>query len=218
MKLYSYWRSSASYRVRIVLQLKSLPVEYLPVHMVRDGGEQHSAAYRALNPQGLVPLLEDGDLRLNQSLAIMEYLEEKYPLPPLLPADPAERARIRALAQVVAADIHPLNNLRVLRYLSNELSIDSTAKDAWYHHWILEGFRAFEQMLAGQGTEPGAFCHGNQPGIAEACLIPQIYNAERFGVPLDAFPRIVALNRLCLSLEAFRAAAPEAQPDAEQTA
>ncbi|XXF07233.1 maleylacetoacetate isomerase [Pseudomonas sp. D1-3] len=215
LKLYGYWRSSAAYRVRIALNLKGLAYQQVPVHLVRDGGEQHGEAYQALNPQGLVPLLvdeENGDVRIAQSLAIIEYLEEIFPVPAILPAAPVERAQARALALHLACDVHPLNNLRVLQYLSHELGVDDAAKNAWYRHWVAAGLAAVEQGLAAYGD---TFSLGTRPGYLEACLIPQVYNARRFDCDLDAYPRILALTARCQALEAFRHAAPDAQPDAQ---
>nr|WP_288356157.1 maleylacetoacetate isomerase [uncultured Pseudomonas sp.] len=215
LKLYGYWRSSAAYRVRIALNLKGLAYQQVPVHLVRDGGEQHGQAYQALNPQGLVPLLvdeENGDVRIAQSLAIIEYLDEIFPVPAILPADPVARAQVRALALHLACDVHPLNNLRVLQYLSRELCVDDAAKTAWYRHWVAEGLAAVAQGLAIYGD---GFSLGTRPGYLEACLIPQVYNARRFDCDLDAYPRILALTARCEALDAFRHAAPEAQPDAQ---
>lgn len=212
--LYSYWRSSAAYRVRIALNLKGLAYRQVPVHLVRDGGQQHSADYRALNPQELVPLLLDeeaGGVRIAQSLAILEYLDEVFPVPSLLPGEPELRAQVRALAMHVACDIHPLNNLRVLQYLSAELGVAEEAKNAWYRHWVERGLAAVEEGLAAFG---GRLSLGQRPGYLEACLIPQLYNARRFGCELSGFPRLLALEDRCLALDAFKAAAPEAQPDA----
>ena len=215
LKLYGYWRSSAAYRVRIALNLKGLAYRQVPVHLVRDGGEQHGQAYQALNPQGLVPLLvddENGGAPIAQSLAIIEYLEEIFPVPSILPADPVARAQVRALALHLACDVHPLNNLRVLQYLSRELGVDDAAKNAWYSHWVAGGLAAVEQGLAAYGD---TFSLGTRPGYLEACLVPQVYNARRFDCDLDAYPRILALTARCEALEAFRHAAPDAQPDAQ---
>jgi maleylacetoacetate isomerase/maleylpyruvate isomerase len=214
--LYGYWRSSASYRVRIALNLKGLAYEHRAVHLVRDGGEQHAAAYRALNPQEQVPCLLDGDRVIPQSLAIMEYLDETRPDPALLPTDARARARVRALAQVVACDIHPLGNLRVLQYLENTLARDADQRGEWSRHWIANGFGALEAMLA-NNPATGRYCHGDTPGLADACLVPQVYNAIRWKLPLDAYPTIRRIHAACNELEAFRQAAPEAQPDAPQT-
>lgn len=211
--LYGYWRSSAAYRVRIALNLKGLAYETRPVHLVRDGGEQHAPEFQALNPQALVPCLVDQGQVFTQSLAIMEYLDETRPTPPLLPADPAGRARARALAQVVACDLHPLGNLRVLQHLASQFGADEAAKGVWSRHWISEGLRALEAMLAGH-VATGRFCHGDTPTIADACLVPQVYNAVRWKVPLDEYPTIRRIHEACEGLAAFRLAAPEAQPDA----
>lgn len=215
LTLYGYWRSSAAYRVRIALNLKGLAYRQVPVHLVKDGGQQHGAEYLALNPQGLVPLLVDagnGGVRIAQSLAILEYLDEAYPVPALLPADPAQRAQVRALALHIACDIHPLNNLRVLQYLASELGASDEAKNAWYRHWVDGGLAAVEQGLAVLG---GRLSLGERPGYLEACLIPQLYNARRFDCDLGGYPRILAMEARCLALEAFQKAAPEVQPDAQ---
>ena len=213
LQLYSYWRSSAAYRVRIGLHLKGLSFETTPVHLVRDGGEQHGAAYRALNPQELVPCLLDGERVLSQSMAIMEYLDETRPAPALLPTDPAGRARVRALAQVLACDVHPVGNLRVLQYLESALGASEAQRGEWSRHWIATGFAALEAMLADHPAT-GIYCHGDTPGLADACLVPQVYNALRWKLPLDAYPTIQRIHAACNDLEAFRHAAPEAQPDA----
>ncbi|WP_374618798.1 maleylacetoacetate isomerase [Pandoraea sp.] len=212
--LYSYFRSSAAYRVRIALNLKGLEYDTVPVHLVRDGGEQLKPAYRALNVNGLVPTFVDGDANIHQSLAIIEYLEDVHPTPALLPADPVARAQVRALALDIAADIHPIDNLRVLRYLKHELGVTDAQKNAWYAHWVVEGFTALEARLAAQSAR-GAFAFGDTPTLADCCLVPQVYNASRFQVDMTPFPRIAAVNAHCLTLDAFRRAAPEAQPDAE---
>lgn len=215
LKLYGYWRSSAAYRVRIVLNLKGLPYQQVPVHLLKEGGQQHSAEYRSLNPQGLLPLLvdeENGGIRIAQSLAIVEYLEEIFPVPALLPGDPAERARIRALALYIACDIHPLGNLRVLQYLTTELTFDDEAKRAWITHWLGTGLAAVEQGLA---AFSGRLSLDQRPGYLEACLVPQLYNARRFGCDLSGFPRILDMAARCEALPAFIAAAPESQPDAQ---
>jgi maleylacetoacetate isomerase/maleylpyruvate isomerase len=213
--LYGYWRSSAAYRVRIALNLKGLAYESRPVHLVRDGGEQHQQAYRALNPQELVPCLVDGAQVLTQSMAIMEYLDETHPAPApaLLPPDAAGRARVRSLAQLLACDVHPLGNLRVLQYLGNELHADEAVRGSWSRHWIGEGFRALEAMLAGHAAT-GRFCHGDQPTLADACLVPQHYNALRWKLPMEEFPTIRRIVEACQALDAFKRAVPEAQPDA----
>ncbi len=213
MKLYTYFRSSAAYRVRIALNLKGLPYEAVPVHLVRHGGEQLADEYRAVNPSALVPSLQDDGATITQSMAIIEYLEETHPAIPLLPSAPLERARVRELAQMVACDIHPLDNLRVLRYLVRTLGVGDDAKNDWYRHWIREGFAALEAQLA-RGPA-GRFCHGDAPTIADCFLVPQVYNAQRFDIDLAAWPRIVAINDACAQLPAFVAAHPAQQPDAE---
>lgn len=213
MKLYDYFRSSAAYRVRIALGLKGLSCESVSVHLTRDGGEQHSSAYRAVNPLELVPSLEDGGAVLVQSLAIIEYLEETHPQPPLLPASPAERARVRGLALTIACDIHPLNNLRVLQYLERELGAADEARTRWYRHWIAEGLEAFEEMLV-RSPHTARFCHGGEPTLADVCLVPQVYNARRFSCDLSPYPTITRIEAACLALPAFDRARPENQPDA----
>ncbi len=213
LKLYGYWRSSAAYRVRIGLNLKGLPYEQVPVHLVRDGGEQHAPDYAATNPQKLVPVLVHGERKIRQSMAILEYLEELWPEPPLLPVTPRDRARTRALALLVACDIHPLNNLRVLQYLEREWNAPQSERDAWVRHWIVEGFTAFEAMLV-EDLGRGEFCEGDTPSIADCCLIPQVYNARRFGVDLTPFPNIRQIEAACLARPEFDAARPEVQPDA----
>jgi len=214
LKLYSYFRSSAAYRVRIALNLKGVDYEIVPVHLLRGGGENYLPEYTAKNPLGRVATLGgEGGIRA-QSLAMLEYLEETHRTPPLLPASPFARARVRAIAHTVASEIHPLNNLRVLDYLVNELAQESDAKLAWYRHWIDEGFTGIEKLLSGSAAT-GHFCHGDAPTIADCCLIPQLYNARRFNCPLHAFPTIRRIGAACDELEAFRRAAPENQPDAE---
>lgn len=214
MKLHTYFRSSTAYRVRIALGLKGLQAEQLPVHLLKDGGEQFGAAYDALNPQHLVPLLEHDGMRLAQSLAIIEYLDETYPEPPLLPPDARGRARVRALSLAIACDIHPLNNLRVLKYLSREFKIPSDGRDAWYRHWIALGLEAIERQLAG-APETGAFCHGGTPTMADCCLVPQLANARANGCDLTPYPTLVAIAACCEELDAFAAARPERQPDVQ---
>ncbi|WMJ67720.1 maleylacetoacetate isomerase [Stenotrophomonas sp. 24(2023)] len=211
--LHTYWRSSAAYRVRIGLALKGLAWQARPVHLVRDGGEQHGAAYRALNPQQLVPTLEHEGQVLTQSLAILEYLDERFPQVPLLPADAAGRARVRALAQLVACDIHPINNLRVMQYLERDLQLPAPARTQWTAHWMVEGFAAMEAMLAGSAAT-GTFCHGDRPGLADACLLPQLYNAHRFNVDLAPYPTLRRIEAACQALDAFVQARPENQADA----
>jgi maleylpyruvate isomerase len=214
LQLYSYFRSSAAYRVRIALELKDLPYSYVPVHLLKDGGAQHAPQYQRLNPTELVPTLVDEDGHaLGQSLAIMEYLDETQPAPALLPRDALGRARVRALAQTVACEIHPLNNLRVLQYLERDLKVTEAAKYDWYRHWITLGFTALERMLA-NNPATGRFCHGDTPGLADCCLIPQVANSRRFDTPLDAFPTIRRIDEACLALPAFQRAAPQVQPDA----
>jgi maleylacetoacetate isomerase len=213
VKLYGYFRSSAAYRVRIALNLKGLAYEAVPVHLLRDGGEHHAAAYRALNPQELVPALEDEGRILTQSLAIIEYLDETHPEPPLLPADPAGRARVRALALQIACEIHPLNNLRVLQLLKRDFGLDDAATRRWYRHWIMVGFAALEASLS---TPPSRrFCHGDAPGLADICLVPQVFNARRFDCDLAPYPRLCAIDAECAALAPFAAAHPARQPDAE---
>ncbi|MCF8481657.1 MAG: maleylacetoacetate isomerase [Rhodospirillum sp.] len=213
MKLYTYWRSSAAYRVRIALNLKGLEVEMASVHLAK--GDQERQAYGAINPQKLIPCLElDDGMVIAQSLAIIEYLDETHPNPALLPADPVARARTRALAQAIAVDIHPVNNLRVLKYLKGVLGLSESAKDTWYTHWILEGFAGVEESLT-RSAIPGPFLGGAAPGLFEICLIPQLYNARRFSVDLSPFPRLTAIEELCVALPAFKRAAPENQPDAQ---
>ncbi|HEV3424385.1 MAG TPA: maleylacetoacetate isomerase [Paraburkholderia sp.] len=214
MKLYSYFRSSASYRVRIALNLKNLPYDYAPVHMLRDGGEQLKPEYRKLNPDAVVPTCVDDDRVLQQSLAIIEYLEETHPEPPLLPAAPADRAYVRSVALQIACEIHPLNNLRVLRYLKHTLGISEEAKDAWYRHWIESGFATLEEHLAGD-ARTGKFCFGDTPTMADACLVPQVFNAQRFKIDVMQFPTIQRIHDHASRLDAFARAAPGVQPDAE---
>jgi maleylacetoacetate isomerase/maleylpyruvate isomerase len=193
LRLYTYFRSSAAYRVRIALNLKDLDYFAIPVHLVRGGGEQHERGYAERNPQELLPILDTDGCVLTQSLAIIEYLEEIAPRPPLLPLDPIARARVRALALVVACEIHPLNNLRVLNYLRDELGVDQERRDAWYRHWIELGLSAFERLLAREPSG-GPYCHGETPTIADCCLIPQVYNARRFGCALDRFPNVLRID------------------------
>jgi len=211
VKLYSYFRSSAAYRVRIALNLKGLPYEMDFVHLTKDGGRQHSAEFNAINPAKLVPALrlDSGDV-LTQSLAIIDYLDETHPQPPLLPVDPVQRAQVRAVALTIACDIHPIDNLRVLQYLKRTLKHEQSDIDAWYHHWIIQGFNAIEAAIA-----PGPYCFGAQVTLADICLVPQVFNARRLNVPLEAFPKIVAVESACLKLAAFDKARPENQPDAE---
>ncbi|CAM3377941.1 maleylacetoacetate isomerase [Polaromonas hydrogenivorans] len=211
--LHTYFRSSASYRVRIALALKGLAYESVPVHLVRGGGEQHSAAFATLNPAELVPVLVDGEVTLTQSLPIIEYLDEVHPAPALLPPDAAGRARVRAIAQTIACEIHPLNNLRVLQHLEATLGASAQAKSTWYAHWVALGFTVVESMLS-ESAATGRYCHGDTPTLADCCLVPQIYNAERFGVSLAAYPTLRRIGEACMKLPAFQRAAPEAQADA----
>ena len=218
MKLYSYFRSSASYRVRIALNLKGLPYETVPVHLLRNGGEQFSPEYRKLNPDALVPALVDkadgGERALTQSFAIIEYLEETHPAPPLLPADPLDRAFVRGIALSIACDIHPINNLRVLRYLVRDLKVSEDDKNAWYRHWCEQGLASLETMLS-RDSRTGRFCYGDAPSLADCCLVPQIANAQRLNCDLSAMPTLMRVNDACLALDAFVKAAPANQPDAE---
>lgn len=212
MKVYNYFRSSASFRVRIALALKGLAYEYVPVHVPK--GEHRLPAFADLTAEQLVPLLElDDGTRLTQSMAIIEYLDETHPTPPLLPADAAGRARVRALAQIVACEIHPLNNLRVLKYLKQPLHIDEAAKDTWYRHWVRTGLEAFERQL--QQHPQGRYCHGDAPTLADCLLVPQIFNARRFDTPLDGLPRTLAVFDACMALPTFQQAQPSACPDHE---
>jgi maleylacetoacetate isomerase len=218
LRLYTYWRSSAAYRVRIVLNLKGLPYESVPKHLLRDGGEQRKPDYLALNPQGLVPALADGDLVIPQSLAICEYLEEVHPTPALLPGSAAERAIVRGMALAIACDTHPLNNLPITGYLRKELGADDAAVQRWIEHWIHRGFTGLERWvasLASASADGRHHCFGSQVTLADACLVPQMYNARRFKVDLSDYPNLVAISRHLESLPAFVAARPEAQPDAE---
>ncbi|WP_395795551.1 maleylacetoacetate isomerase [Aquimonas sp.] len=215
LTLYSYWRSSAAYRVRIALHLKGLAYAQKPVHLLNDGGEQRSAAYREINPQGLVPVLLDGERVIRQSLAIIEYLDESYPAVPLLPALARDRARVRGLAQLIACDIHPLNNLRVLQYLERELKMEQPGREAWAQHWMSEGLAAFE-ALAQDNPSTGDYCEGDIPTLADCCLIPQLYNARRVQLDLSLYPTLLRIETNCLQLQAFQQAAPERQPDAPQ--
>ncbi len=214
MKLYTYFRSSAAYRVRIALNLKGLSYQAVPVHLLKNGGEQHQDDYRRINPSGLLPAFQDDWITLTQSMAIIEYLEEAHPTVPLLPQDAPGRARVRELAQIIGCDIHPINNLRVLSYLVKQLGLSEQAKTEWYRHWVIEGFQSLEAHLA---RDPGAgpFCHGDRPTIADCYLVPQVFNAQRFDIDVAAFPNIARINALCTDLPAFKAAHPSRQPDAE---
>lgn len=215
MKLYSYFRSSASYRVRIALNLKGLPCDIVPVHLLRDGGEQLKPGYRQLSPDALVPALQldDGEV-LTQSLAIIEYLEEAHPTPALLPADVRDRAWLRSLALMIACDIHPINNLRVLRYLTGDMNVSEADKERWYKHWCEQGLAAVEQVLA-HDSRVGRYCHGDAPSLADCFLVPQVANALRMHCDLSAMPTVMRINETCLQLPAFIAASPAQQPDAE---
>jgi len=211
VQLYSYFRSSAAYRVRIAFNLKGLTYDTIPIHLQKEGGINRKPEYRAINPLMRVPALklDSGDV-LTQSLAIIEYLDETHPQPALLPRDPVKRAQVRAAAQLIACDIHPLNNLSPLRYLKNALGQEQTKIDAWYHHWVIEGFNAFEAMIA-----PAPYAFGAEVTVADICVVPQVANARRLKVPLDAYPKIVAVDAACAKLSAFDKARPENQPDAE---
>jgi maleylacetoacetate isomerase len=213
MKLYGYFRSSAAFRVRIALNLKKLDYESAFIHLRR--GDQRQPGFLDVNPQGLVPALENDDALLIQSLPIIEYLDETYPSPPLLPRDAKGRARVRALAAIVACDVHPINNLRVLRYLLRPLGHDEATVETWYNHWIAEGFGALERLLAGDGRT-GQFCHGDTPGLADVVLVPQVFNAHRYqSLDLAPYPTIVRIYETCLDIDAFAAAHPDRQPDRE---
>lgn len=212
MKLYGYWRSTAAYRVRIALHHKKLPFESVPVHLVKDGGQQHQQAYVSINPNHLVPTLVDQDLTLNQSLAIIEYLDERYPQSPLLPGNIITRAKARALALDIACEIHPVNNLRIQQYLSGQLQLSDADKKIWVDHWMSTGFTAIESQLA---NSAGKFCFGDDLSIADICLVPQVYNANRFAVDMSAFPIISKVVEQCLQLPEFILALPENQPDAQ---
>lgn len=212
MKLYSYFRSSAAFRVRIALNLKGLSYDTQAVHLLKQGGEQHSAEYAAINPSELVPTLLDQQNVLTQSLSILEYLEEAYPKTALLPQNLQQRAQIRAFAQYIACEIHPLNNLRVLQYLEQTLAVSNSEKTAWYQHWIKLGFHSLEQQLQHSN---GKYCFGEQASFADCCLIPQVYNAKRFQIDLTEYPKIQSIYTHCMQLAAFQQAAPEQQADWE---
>lgn len=214
MKLYSYYRSSAVYRVRIALNLKGLPYSIIPTHLSKDGGAQHSDAYKTINPQKIIPsLITDDGQAITQSMAIIEYLEETNPTVALLPQDALGRARVRSISQLIACETHPLNNLRVLKYLKKVLHISDDDKNKWYQHWIHLNFTALESIL--QAPETGKFCHGNTPSMADCLLVPQVYNARRFDCDLSAYPTIVRIDAECNQLQAFQKAAPEQQEDIE---
>ncbi|MDD5250872.1 MAG: maleylacetoacetate isomerase [Rhodocyclaceae bacterium] len=214
MKLYSYWRSSAAYRVRIGLHLKGIAFEYVAVDLSTADGAQHEPDYVALNPQHLVPTLVDGDMVIGQSLAILEYLDERFPAPSLLPESHAARASARQVALVIGADLHPLNNLRVLRYLEIEGMLGDAARRAWYHHWLKLGLAAAERLVAAAGP----YALGATVGLADLFIVPQLYNARRYGFPLTAYPRLRRIDEACAALDAFALASPERQPDAPPAA
>jgi len=207
LKLYDYFRSSASYRVRIALNLKNLGYDAIPVHLVNNGGEQFSANYLAINPQSLVPALDIGGKIITQSLAIIEYLDEIQPDPALLPADPLTRALARAFALTIAADIHPLNNLRITKYLTENFHISDAEKTQWYHHWMIKGFTALEQQIVATGART-PFCFGTTPSIADICLVPQMFNARRFQCDITAFPNLHRIDEHCQQQTAFNLARP----------
>lgn len=210
IKLFDYFRSSACYRVRIALNLKNIAYQKETVHLTNNGGEQHSEAYRNLNPQGLIPSIQDhrpgGVFTLHQSLAILEYLEEQYPQPPLLPKDSLAKSVIRSLCYKICCDIHPLNNLRVLKYLEEQLEVDEEKRLNWYDHWIVEGFDAIEAEFSNH--ENGKYCFGDQPTLADVCLVPQVYNAKRFHVDLTDYPKIIDIYNRCMDNKAFHDARP----------
>ncbi|MCW5297934.1 maleylacetoacetate isomerase [Herbaspirillum lusitanum] len=211
--LYSYFRSSASYRVRIALHLKGQSYDTVPVHLLNNGGEQYAPAFSALNPQSLVPVMEEEGRHITQSLAILEYLEERFPTPALLPPGLLDRAHVREISLAIACDIHPLNNLRVLRMLKQELGVSDEVKQQWIQHWIALGFDALEKQLAASPRR-GRFCFGESPTMADCCLVPQIFNARRFNVDMTLYPTLVAIEENCNALKAFQMAQPSAQPDA----
>jgi len=212
LKLYGYFRSSASYRVRIALAMKGLDYEQASIHLAK--GRQYATEFSAVSPQNLVPVLEHDSQKFYQSLAIIEYLDEKFPNPPLLPADASARSRVRSLALITACEIHPLNNTRVLAYLTETLRVSDEQKNLWYSHWVTLGFSALEKRLATE-KQTGRFCHGDTPGLADIVLVPQVANANRFKVNLDPFPTIRRINEHCLALEPFKKAMPQNQPDVE---
>jgi len=214
MKLYTFFRSSASYRVRIALNLKCIRYEQAPIHLRRAGGEQLQPAYKALNPQALVPALEDNGRILTQSLAIIEYLDEKFPNPPLLPKDPADKALVRSMALVIACEVHPIQNLRVLNYVKSAYNQTDEQVNRWSQHWMNLGFAALEQLIVAQPNR-GRFCVGDMPTLADICLVPQLGNARRYGCDLSQYPAIQGIENNCMALPAFSDAAPEKQPDAE---
>lgn len=215
MRLYSYYRSSASYRVRIALAYKNIAYDYMPIHLLQDGGQQFQAAYTQYNPSELVPTLldEEADVCITQSLAMLEYLEERFPEPAILPEAISGRAYVRSIAAMIACDVHPLDNLRVLTYLKQNFQVSDDQKNAWYLHWIEKGFCALEKILASSKTT-GLCCYGDTPTLADMCLIPQLYNAKRFNMPLKDFPHIMKIADYCEQLDCFQQAKPESQPDA----
>jgi len=214
VKLFTYFRSSAAYRVRIALNLKGLGYDAVPVHLLRDGGQHLLDEYRAINPSGLVPAFQDDAITLTQSMAILEYLEEAYPQVPLMPTGAVARAHVRELAQIIACDIHPVNNLRVLKYLVRQLGQSEEVKTDWYRHWVIEGFQSLEAHLA-RHLDTGTFCYGHSPTIADCFLVPQVFNAQRFDIDVTAYPTISRINDMCVDLPAFKAAHPGQQPDTE---
>jgi maleylacetoacetate isomerase len=215
MKLYTYFRSSASYRVRIAMNLKGIPYDAAYVHLTKDGGGQNRPEFKELNPQGLLPVFVDDDGNtLTQSLAILEYLETLHPATPLLPADPLECAQVRSIALAISCDIHPVNNLRVLQYLSGTLGLNEEQRNAWYRHWTESGLVALENMLTHSG-KAGKFCHGDTPTLADCCLVPQIFNAKRFECDLSKIPTLLRIDDTCLQMDAFAKASPPQQPDAQ---
>lgn len=214
MKLYTFFRSSASYRVRIALNLKGVRYEQAPIHLRRAGGEQLQPAFKALNPQALVPALEDDGRILTQSLAIIEYLDEKFPNPPLLPKDPADKALVRSMALVIACEVHPIQNLRVLNYVKSAYNQTDEQVNRWSRHWMNLGFTALEQLIVTQPNR-GRFCVGDMPTLADICLVPQLGNARRYGCDLSQYRAIQSIEKNCMALAAFSDAAPEKQPDAE---
>jgi maleylpyruvate isomerase len=213
LTLYTYFRSSAAYRVRIALNLKGLKADYRFIHLLKDGGQQHGETYKAINPQGVVPTLIDNGHAMGQSLAIVEYLEETRPEPPLLPKNALARARVRQIAYAIACDIHPVNNLRVLQHLKRKLGASDDQRTDWQRHWIALGFEAIEILL--RSPETGTYCHGNTPTLADICLIPQMANARRVNLDLTPYPTLVRIEKTALSHPAFAAAQPMEQPDAE---
>lgn len=214
MRLFNYFRSSSSYRVRIACNLKRLQYEYIPIHLNRNGGEQFSSEFTDLNPQQLIPVLQDGAFHVAQSLAILEYLEERYPEPALLPRKETDRARVRQTAQYIACEIHPLNNLRVLKFLTGKLQLSEEQKQTWISHWLEAGLTALETHLHDASSRK-TFCFGDTPTFADCCLVPQLFNARRFGIDVEQFPTLREIEKQCEKLDAFRMAHPTRQPDSE---